>query len=107
MGTSSIKSRYYAEHAAGADPFDWIRIHPLMSKTVTAAYPFDHAGIGETSLMLALAPEAVETARLAENRGWYTATAAEATAALGERGVAAILEHLRAVLGLAPSGSAT
>jgi creatinine amidohydrolase len=71
-----------------------------MSKAVTAVYPFDHAGVGETSLMLALAPEVVEMDRMGENRGWYTEGAEAATAELGERGVALILAHLREVLGL-------
>lgn len=91
---------YYARHDAGTDPFNWVRVHPLMTKDITAAYPFDHAGVGETSLMLALAPEVVEMDRLGENTGWYTETATQATAELGERGVAAILAHLRAVLAL-------
>jgi creatinine amidohydrolase/Fe(II)-dependent formamide hydrolase-like protein len=91
---------YYARHDAGSDPFNWIRVHPLMSKAVTAEYPFDHAGIGETSLMLALAPEVVEMERVHENRGWYTEGAEAASAELGERGVALILAHLREVLGL-------
>ena len=89
---------YYARHDAGTDPFNWIRIHPLMTSDVTAQYPFDHAGIGETSLMMALAPEAVDTKRLNENSGWYTETASQATAELGEKGVALILAHLREVL---------
>lgn len=94
---------YYAQQAQGADPFNWIKVHPLMSPAVTAAYPFDHAGIGETSLMLALAPETVDMARTADNRGWYTEGATGASDDLGERGVALILAHLRAVLGLAPA----
>ena len=50
--------------------------------------------------MLALAPDVVEMDRLAANTAWYTASAVEATAELGERGVAAILAHLRRVLGV-------
>jgi creatinine amidohydrolase len=93
---------YYAQHDAGVDPFNWIRVHPLMSKAVTAVYPFDHAGIGETSLMLALAPEVVEMDRVGENHGWYTEGADAASVELGERGVALILGHLREVLGIGP-----
>ena len=91
---------YYAQHDAGTDPFNWIRVHPLMPAAVTAVYPFDHAGIGETSLMLALAPEAVEMERMGENRGWYTEGAASASAEMGERGVTLILAHLREALAL-------
>ena len=88
---------YYAAHASGADPFNWIRVHPLLPAGTD--YPFDHAGVGETSLMLALAPEAVDMGRLGDNEGWYTATAADATRELGECGRDAILAHLRTVLG--------
>lgn len=89
---------YYAQHAAGEDPFNWIRIHPLFPKG--ADFPFDHAGIGETALMLALAPETVDMARATEGGHWFTDTAPGATAELGERGVAIALAHLRDCLGL-------
>lgn len=89
---------YYAAHAAGEDPFNWIRIHPLFPKG--ADFPFDHAGNGETSLMLALAPETVAMDRAQEGGHWYTETAPGATAELGERGVAIAVTHLRGVLGL-------
>lgn len=96
-GTTDMAG-YYAAHADGSDPFNWIKIHPLMSPEITAAYPFDHAGVGETSLMLALYPGAVEMGRTADNRAWYTATAPEATRDLGERGAALILDRLRAII---------
>lgn len=89
---------YYALHAAGQDPFNWIRIHPLFPPG--AEFPFDHAGVGETSLMLALAPETVDMARALDGDHWYTGTAPQATPELGERGVAIALSHLRGALGL-------
>jgi creatinine amidohydrolase/Fe(II)-dependent formamide hydrolase-like protein len=88
---------YYAQHDAGSDPFNWIKGHPLMPPAITAQYPFDHAGEGETSLMLALCPEAVDMPRLDAGK-WYTRSAAEASAATGERGRDLILAHLRNVL---------
>ena len=91
---------YYAGHAAGNNPFNWISIHPLMPPEVATVLPFDHAGEGETALMLALAPETVEPARMAANDTWYTATAPRATKAQGEAGVVLILAHLRVVLGI-------
>lgn len=90
---------YYARHAVAADPFNWIRVHPLFPKG--ADFPFDHAGLGETALMLALAPATVDMTLLAEGGPWYTKTAAGATIELGERGVALALAHLRTALGLA------
>ena len=89
---------YYARHAAGEDPFNWIRIHPLFPKG--ADFPFDHAGVGETALMLALAPETVDLARTRDSDPWFTEGAEDATAEMGERGVAIALAHLRQCLGL-------
>lgn len=88
---------YYAQHAAGSDPFNWIKIHPLMTKEIIAQYPFDHAGIGETSLMMALCPEAVDMSRLNKEE-WYSLSAEGASKDIGERGVSLILDHMRAVL---------
>ena len=96
-GQSEMRE-YYADQATGDDPFNWISIQPLMDGEITRTYPFDHAGIGETSLMLALAPEAVKERRNAESEVWYTKTAAEASSELGERGVKAILDRFRTVL---------
>ena len=90
---------YYAEHEAGRNPFNWIQVHPLMTPEIIAQYPFDHAGIGETSLMMALCPEAVDMQRFADNKGWYTKTAKDASAELGQKGRDLILEHLRTLLG--------
>lgn len=91
---------YYDGHAKGDNPFNWISVHPLMPKEVAEHFPFDHAGEGETALLLALCPELVDEARMAENDSWYTETAPRATQAQGEAGVAVILAHLRVVLGL-------
>jgi creatinine amidohydrolase len=88
---------YYDQHASGDDPFNWIKAHPLMTPEIIAQYPFDHAGIGETSLMLALCPEAVDMGRLDAGH-WYTASAKEASAELGARGRDLILAHMLEVL---------
>jgi creatinine amidohydrolase len=90
-------SGYYAEQAGGGDPFNWIKGHPLMTPEIIAEYPFDHAGEGETSLMMALCPEAVDMTRFSAEK-WYSRSAAQASAALGEKGRDLILAHMRAVL---------
>lgn len=92
-------SDYYAQHAEGADPFNWIRLHALFPKN--DVFPFDHAGEGETALMLALAPDTVAMERAGEGDPWWTETAPRATAEKGEAGVKLALSHLRSVLGLA------
>jgi creatinine amidohydrolase len=91
--------RHYYD-GGGVDPFHWIRVHPLLPLGSSDRYPFDHAGEGETGLMLALAPETVDLDRMAGNRTWYTETAPRATAERGEEGVALILGHLRRVIGV-------
>ena len=91
---------YYAAHAAGENPFNWISIHPLMDQATTAQYPFDHAGEGETALMLALAPETVAMDRAGDGGHWWAETAAQATAERGEEGVRMVLARLRGLLGL-------
>lgn len=89
---------YYAKAEAAEAPFNWIRIHPLFPKG--ADFPFDHAGLGETALMMALAPETVDLPRADEGGHWYTETAPAATAELGECGVAIAMAHLEQVFGL-------
>ena len=89
---------YYAEHASGDDPFNWIKAHPLMTPKVTRACPLDHAGIGETSLLMALLPEGVDIGRVADGGHWYVTGAETASAALGEQGVEKVLARLREVL---------
>jgi creatinine amidohydrolase len=90
-------ANYYEAHAEGSDPFSWIQGHPLMDDEILAAYPFDHAGQGETSLMMALYPETVDMSRHSDEQ-WYAASATEASAELGEKGVQMILAHMRRVL---------
>jgi creatinine amidohydrolase/Fe(II)-dependent formamide hydrolase-like protein len=92
---------YYAQHAQGTNPFNWIRIHPSFPNG--ADFPYDHAGEGETALMQALAPETVDMAHVSDGNHWYTDTAAHATRARGEEGVAIALAHLRRCLGLDPA----
>jgi len=89
---------YYAQQTAGHDPFNWIKAHPLMSPEVLDTYPFDHAGEGETSLLMALSPEGVDLSRLSEDR-WYARSAKQASAALGQAGRDRIVARLRQALG--------
>jgi creatinine amidohydrolase len=98
-------ANYYAEQSAGDDPFNWIKLHPLLTPEAIKQYPFDHAGVGETSLMMALFPEAVDLSRACDDR-WYASSARQATAVFGGRGVALALSHLRKALGNLPPQSA-
>jgi creatinine amidohydrolase len=94
---SETMADYYAQQSSGADPFNWIETHPLMIPGKMEGYPFDHAGLGETSLMLDLYPEAVDSSRIDDGK-WYTKSAKQASAELGRRGRESILTHLRELL---------
>ena len=88
---------YYDRHESGTSPFDWIRIHPLMDELTQKKYTFDHAGIGETSLMMSLCPEGVDMSRLKTDK-WYLKTAKDATKEYGDTATKRILSHLREIL---------
>ena len=75
---------YYAKQAVGDDPFNWIKGHPLLNAEAIRQYPFDHAGQGETSLLMAFCPEGVDMKRLSA-RKWYTRSAKQASAKLGAK----------------------
>jgi creatinine amidohydrolase/Fe(II)-dependent formamide hydrolase-like protein len=89
---------YYAQQSADADPFNWVKAHPLMTPDAMDGYPFDHAGEGETSLMMALSPVAVDLSRLSEDK-WYTRSAKQASVERGLKGRDRILTWLRRALG--------
>ena len=72
-------SDYYANQGPGIDPFNWIKINPLMDSKIIKSYIFDHAGDVETSLLMALATEGVEIDRVSENKTWYTKSAANSS----------------------------
>jgi creatinine amidohydrolase/Fe(II)-dependent formamide hydrolase-like protein len=90
---------YYARQSAGDDPFNWIKAHPLMPSSFMEGYPFDHAGQGETSLLLALLPEGVDRSRISDDK-WYSRSARDASLDLGVKGRDRILAHLRKALGV-------
>jgi creatinine amidohydrolase len=65
-----------------------------MDEAIIKNYIFDHAGEGETSLLMALAPEGVEIARVSENITWYTKSAFNSSTDAGEEVTAKIIERL-------------
>jgi creatinine amidohydrolase len=90
---------YYAQQATGDDPFNWIKGHALMTPEIIQQYPFDHAGEGETSLLMALCPEAVDMKKFSPHK-WYLRSAAKASVELGDKARKLILAHMRQVLGV-------
>jgi len=90
-------ANYYADHERGANPFNWIQGHPLMDAEIISQYPFDHAGVGETSLMMELCPESVDMSYLNTEK-WYLESAAEASREFGAKGAAMVLDRMRNIL---------
>ena len=88
---------YYSQHEHGGNPFNWVRIHPLMDQRIIDQYDFDHAGVGETSLLMALDPSGVDMTKLSTEK-WYLASAARASVEHSRRVVDMILERMRAVI---------
>ena len=86
---------YYQQHSTGDDPQP-TKAHPHVVSTEAT---FDHAGQGETSLLMALLPEGVDKSRISEDE-WYSRPAREASLELGIKGRDRILAHLRQALGV-------
>lgn len=88
---------YYKQHEAGDDPFTWISFHPLMDEETQKKYPVDHAGLQETSLMMAFCPEGVDMSKLSEEK-WYTQHSKEANLEYGNAAKEMILNRMRDIL---------
>ena len=94
LGGGLDMSDYYTQHQSGSDLFNWIKLHPLMDAEIIKNYIFDHAGEGETSLLMALAPEGVEMDRVSKNNTWYTKSASDSSSDKGEVVTLQIIERL-------------
>ena len=89
---------YYDDHATGDDPFNWIHICPFMSAEAQAQFPIDHAGLQETSLMMAFCPEGVDMNRFDDSK-WYSKEAKNASLDYGNRAKAITLRDMKKAMG--------
>jgi len=89
---------YYDDHATGDDPFNWIHICPFMSAEAQAQFPIDHAGLQETSLMMAFCPEGVDMKRFDDSK-WYSQGAKNASLDYGNRAKAITLRDMKKAMG--------
>jgi creatinine amidohydrolase/Fe(II)-dependent formamide hydrolase-like protein len=92
-GAGEMKT-YYEELDGARDPFSWIRVVPLMSPSIQNEMGYDHAGMLETSLMIASVPHLVDMKMLQEDDSWFTRDAAKATADHGRRTIDMIVDYL-------------
>lgn len=88
---------YYESHAAGENPFNWIKIRPFMNTEVQKMFPIDHAGEQETSLMMAFCPEGVDMDRFSGEK-WYLQTAKKASLEYGNKAKDLILRDMKKIL---------
>ncbi|MBT9132596.1 MAG: Creatinine amidohydrolase [Syntrophomonadaceae bacterium] len=95
-GDNSMQS-YYDEHKAGADPFNWIKLHPFMDEETQKKYPIDHAGRQETSLMMAFCPEGIDMSKLSKKK-WYCRHSQKANLKYGNAAKKMILNRMRDIL---------
>jgi len=86
---------FYEDLQAADNPWNWITVLPCMSKRAQKATGYDHAGKYESSLLMALYPEAVEIERLPEGDEWYIQTAKDASVELGNEMIKLSMEDLR------------
>lgn len=91
---SESYSDYYEQMEGANDPFSWIKVVPTMSTAVQNATGYDHAGKYESSILMALCPDCVKKERLGDIRHWFTESAQEANAELGEEMVRHSLAYL-------------
>ena len=81
-GTEKYSNYYSGEN----NPFAWIQMHPfdvILPKDCAFKNDADHAGICETSEIMAMYPELVEKDRI-DNSLWYARTGIDASAEYGE-----------------------
>lgn len=92
-GSENYKN-YYENLETNDNPFEWIKVIPTMSTAVQKSTGYDHAGKYESSILMALYPDAVKLERLPEREHWFTKSAYEANRELGEQMVKESLEYL-------------
>ena len=93
-GSESYKDYYDTLDDAAANPFSWIKVIPTMSTAVQQATGYDHTGKYECSILMSLYPEAVKLERIADKEHWFTKSAYEANAEIGQKMVDMSLEYL-------------
>ena len=91
---SESYANYYEQLEGANNPFNWIKVIPTMSTEVQNATGYDHAGKYESSILMALYPDSVKLDRIDDIKHWFTESAREANAELGEILVEKSLEYL-------------
>lgn len=93
-GSDEFKN-FYEDLEEGSGPWDWISVVPCMSKEAQRATGFDHAGKYESSMLMALYPEAVNLDLVSQGKEWYIQNANEASIEIGNKMVDLSMKDLR------------
>jgi creatinine amidohydrolase/Fe(II)-dependent formamide hydrolase-like protein len=96
-GSQEMKT-YYENLGGAQNPFNWIQVIPLMSPAIQQKMGYDHAGMLETSLMMASAPDTIDLKKLNNDGLWFTDSAKEASAEHGKNTIAMIVRYLKDVV---------
>ena len=87
-----------AYYSGGENPFAYIQVHPVRTRECTKKrFKGDHAGVLETSEMLAMHPETVDMSKL-DGSLWFTRSAVNATAEFGAEALRETAIDVRKVL---------
>jgi len=92
-GDNGMHEKYEAEDNAN-DPWNWIRVMPLMPRDFEA----DHAGYQETSLLWALRPDLVRSEKIGTSDDWFAETAKDASREAGEAMARELLDYWHGIL---------
>ena len=92
-GSNDYKE-YYEQLNEQDNPFNWIKVLPVMSTDVQNKTGYDHAGEWECSLLSALYPEAVKIERLVESDEWFIQSAALPSLEKGKEMIRLCVEDL-------------
>ncbi len=87
-------ANYYEQLEGANNPFNWIKVIPTMTTEVQNATGYDHAGKYETSILMALYPEAVDLSRIDDVKHWFTESARGANVELGNKMVELTLKSM-------------
>lgn len=92
-GRDESSDYYEKHHGQSENLFNWIQIYPFKSPCLQNVWKDDHAGLTETSLMMAFCPEGVDMTK--DRKQWYAKAADNANIEYGMRIKADIMRELR------------
>ena len=87
-------ANYYEQLEGVNNPFNWIKVIPTMNTNVQQSTGYDHAGKYESSILMALYPQAIKLDRIDDIKHWFTISAKEASVEIGNEMVEKSLEYL-------------